>query len=251
MVVSLQVDVVMRSGKLAALRRALQSPVGQEIVQRTKAQLIRQIRGTGVDSEHRFLPYHTYPPRSGSLEASAFVEPIKGKYAEGISIGSTMDYATVLEYGRRAMRRTKHPFIFQGFYPNERIVRRAMRDSLQKHSSMESKKIRVALTEVVQYIRGETAEQSFYLQSKGTEKATISRQRIARRIGRNLGRNLLNSVRVPAKLRAQYPFGLYTVFAYRVRRIEPYRVFSKTAEWAQGEIEEKLKMKVKEINAMS
>jgi hypothetical protein len=224
---AVKIDVRIKDNRLVTIRNKLKKPLKKEYCSAIQKQLVRQIRGTGFGSATRFLPYHTYPSwHSGAMENSAYANLVS---KDTIVFGATAPYSSVLETGRRMMWRFKHPFVFRGYYPNMNLVSRFLRARGRTDSYVKANR---------NYLKGEIAEAKFYMgRSADGEPASMKRAKIGKRLLKYIDKSLTSDTNVPGgKKQGNFPYGIYTVFAYRIRKMQPYHVFSKTAEWAKDYI---------------
>jgi len=253
--------------KIDGCLKIVHKPITTAIINKTRVQLMRQIRGTGLNSAVRAPPYHTYPPRSGNLETNSYVERMAG--SAGISIGSHEPYASIMEFGRRPMWKIKHPFMFEGYYPNFALVRKFIKAA--RHTDAYAARIS-------KEIEGEVAANRWNMGYRGTDKKTgrnnpwadmsSARKRSVARSAQRLAEQYSNRsiMKIPKGERVAvgvydarkrktgmifkraYPYGIYTIFAWRIKSIAPYRVFSNTAELAKETIEKDMALRVKKLN---
>ena len=119
MAIQINMTATHKGGKLERLREYLRDPFKPKFIRAVRDQLILNVQTAGS----RPLGYHTYHSsqhEDGNLEQSCFVDK---QGTGGIILGSYENYAGVLEFGRRALRRRKKPFVFKGYYANPTAIR--------------------------------------------------------------------------------------------------------------------------------
>lgn len=276
MAIRIFMNVKRVSNKTKRLRAYINNPFNKEFMIKVKNKLRENIR----DSSNRPLPYHTYPsPHNGNLESSCFVE----KQGAELIMGSDADYAGVLEYGRREMRRTKHPFIFEGYYPNPRAIRIALNKAkpawlnrpmseftgtLGKYNSkltgekMEKQNIK----HITRMFEGNIAEMKWSKTKQFPKGKPLmqGKKGVRSKTMLVIMENALRTMNIPgtptmtgkkniktlseSRVWATLPYGIYTIFAYHTKAIPQYHVFTKTAEWAKEDFIGAVKKTVRKID---
>jgi len=234
-------------GRLAAYIR---DPFRPAFIDKLRMKLRENIRSQG----NRSLPYHTYPSKQpGFLEDNSFVESSgKGK----LSMGSYVPYAATMEDGRRAIKRRKHPIVFRGYYPNTRIIGAILKKSKAQwikqpvpyfSSSIPSSRGRFAGKVSASYktnLSPDKMKKQNIRHIKGLFEGNIAEMQHDNRRIKSIT-NIMNRHSKEFDLNAgNYKYGIYTVFAYHVKAIPAYHVYSKTAEWAKKEFEKTIVRRV-------
>jgi len=154
------------------------------------------------------------------------------------------------------MKRTKHPFIFKGYYPNPTVIAAVLNKSGNSklnnpipsfrgkgnyNSELSGKKMKTQnVRAITDLFRSNSGELSF--SSKRRQKREIIKGI------KKESQKYINKFKIPEGKTDDYRYGIYTVFAYNVKAIQPYRVFSQTAEWARKELVNEIKRGVRKVD---
>jgi len=276
MVIAVEVNIKPAASKLNKVKKLVSNPFTPYFCLKVKQELINRIRDAQGE---RPLPYHTYPHTPRIMENLAYVEPY-GK--NSIIIGDNAPYASVLETGRRKMNRYKHPFVFEGYYPNPKAVRYLLKNSrvpwlTSRHGYFTQKgkhgerfysryeasedispkqRKKMNIDAVVGTLENDIdiMRSSYKTYRDDTQKMRVRRSaartwsRIAGKFRDNLMYHRLRSFQIPRGSSTKYKYGAYTVFAYHLKAIPPYQIFTETAEWAKKELRRRISSKIAEIN---
>ena len=262
---------------LGRIHSYAKSPFTSSDIANIKQELISNIRNRGSGSDAGIPrnssligtlftgtksrpPYHTYPsPTKGELENMSYVNKTSDTL---LSLGSSSQHASVLETGRKEIRAAKGSALsFMGYYPNKKILLNILRARIRIPQRLNVAQRKSRMTEnlisnevVVEQLQEAYGAQAFGSKAYREKGRMTSKERAVYqdpdRYARSLGIEP-TSRRYKDKTGKTYEYGIFTVLAKRVRAVQPYGVFSKTALWAKKTMIDRVRKRIVKLSGKS
>ena len=188
---------------------------------------IRDLQSKIIENMHNHagVPFHTYASTqhpSGEMEASLSVNS-RGK--NSFTIGFHVPYSNILETGRKAETGF---FIFRGYYPNRRLLRNFIRSGLPEFTYGKSKRY----AQKTANIHADELYDEF-VEDKHAGVENVAARLLQEKPGEK-GTAILED-------KAKYPFGIYTVYANKLKAVPEYHIVKNAATWARPRLRQAVK----------